>query len=193
MRKTEKIEMGEIQKWKTLDSRLVLDSPWCRVRQDTVKLSNGQVIDDYFVHVRPEIVLIVPITEDGNIVFVRQYRHGIGKVLLELPAGRIDSQEDAITAAARELEEETGYIAESLTLLKTIYENPVKDTNSIHIFLAENVSPIGSQNLDITEDIEVVLIPQDAVMEKIATGEICVSGTITALFLAFNYDMKCNG
>jgi 8-oxo-dGTP pyrophosphatase MutT (NUDIX family) len=180
--------MKKLNKWKILQSTMVFDNQWCKVRQDQVELPSGNVIDDFFVNVRPEITLILPITSNKEIVLVRQYRHGVGEILLELPAGSFDpAKESAELAALRELQEETGYIGEQLTKLATIYDNPVKDTNRIHLFLVENVKQSGEQQLDITEDIEVVLVPIEAVMEKIAQGEICVSGSVAAIFLGLNF------
>ena len=180
--------MSSIKSWKTINSRLVFDNPWCRVRQDEVELPNGAIIDDYFVNVRPDIVLVLAVTQNREIVFVRQYRHGVGQILLELPGGSLDSQtENSLTAAARELEEETGYVAEQMVQLATLYDNPVKDTNKIYLILAEPAHPSGRQQLDVTEDVEIVLIPVEDVLERISTGEICVCGSIAALFLGLNF------
>lgn len=177
-----------IAKWQTLSSQIVLNHQWCRVRQDTVMLSNNLVIDDYFVVVRPDVALVLAITPNQEIVFVRQYRHGVGEVLLELPAGTFDPNlESPEVAAQRELQEETGYSAEQLTKLATLYDNPVKDTNQIHLFLAQNAFISGEQELDITEAVEVVLIPREKCLEKMLNGEICVSGTVAALFLGMQF------
>ncbi|MDH6056532.1 NUDIX hydrolase [Umezakia ovalisporum] len=180
--------MNNIKKWNILKSEIVLEHPWCQVRRDEIELPNGKIVDDFFVVVRPEIALILPITNDEEIVFVRQYRHGVGEILLELPAGGFDpGKEDAAVAAVRELKEETGYLAEKVTKLATLYDNPVKDTNKIHLFLAENVAKYGEQTLDVTEDIEIVLVPVESVLNKINQGEIAVAGTIAALFLGLNF------
>lgn len=66
---------------------MVLEHPWCKVRQDEIELPNGKIIDDYFINVKPEVALILPITNNLEIVFVRQYRHAVGEFFLELPAG----------------------------------------------------------------------------------------------------------
>lgn len=180
--------MTNLKKWQTINSQLVLNNVWCRVKQDRVQLPNGVIIDDYFVHLRPDIALILPITNNQEIIFVRQYRHGVEEILLELPAGTFEpQQEDSTAAALRELEEETGYVAQKLTKLATLYNNPVKDSNKIHLFLAEYVSYTGKQKLDTTEEIEVVLVSIKDVKNKIYRGEINVSGTITALFLGLDY------
>lgn len=180
--------MNKLKKWHILKSQMVINHRWCQVRQDEIELPNGQIIDDFFVVIRPEIALILPITNNQEIVFVRQYRHGVSEILLELPAGSFDAAiEDAETAAVRELQEETGYLSEKITKLATLYDNPVKDTNKIHLFLAENVIKIGEQKLDITEDIEVVLIPVSSVLDKIINGEVCVAGSVAGLFLGLNF------
>ncbi len=177
----------QIQKWKILKSQLAFNHYWCKVRQDEVELPNGKIIDDYFVIIKPDVALILPITTNQEIVFVRQYRHGVAEILLELPAGTFDpTTESPEIAAIRELKEETGYTVSKITKLATLYDNPVKDTNKLHLFLAENVMKSGQQELDVTEAIEVVLIPVASVLNKITTGEICVSGSIAALFLGLN-------
>jgi 8-oxo-dGTP pyrophosphatase MutT (NUDIX family) len=180
--------MKNLKKWKTLRSHMVLDHRWCKVRRDEIELPQGEIIDDFFVIIRPDIALILPVTSQKEIVFVRQYRHGVGEILLELPAGGFNPYEESgLAAAARELQEETGYIADNIISLATLYDNPVKDTNKIHLFLAENVHLSSEQELDITEDIEVVLIPLEDVVKKIALGEISVCGTITAILLGLNF------
>jgi len=180
--------MPNIQKWNLLNSKLVFDNKWCRVRQDEIELPNGQVIKDFFVNIRPDIAIILAVTPKQEIVFVRQYRHGVEEILLELPAGAFyPEQESSIVAAARELEEETGYVANQLIEIATLYDNPVKDTNKIFVFLAENVQPTGKQSLDITEEIEVVLIPIEQVINQIYQGKISVSGTVAAIFLGLNF------
>ena len=174
----------EIKKWKILESRFVIDNQWCRVKQDKVQLPNGLIVDDYFVNIRPEIVLILPITKNQEVVLVRQYRHGVEEILIELPAGTFDpQQENSLDAAHRELEEETGYQASELIPLAKIYDNPVKDKTLIHIFMAIDVTLTGKQNLDTTEEIEAILIPLTEIKAHILSGTIQVAGTISALFM----------
>ncbi|MEM9904604.1 MAG: NUDIX hydrolase [Cyanobacteria bacterium P01_D01_bin.44] len=169
-------------------SHLAFDHPWYKVRQDVVRLPNGQIIDDYFVSVRPDVALVLPITPQQEIVFVHQYRHGAQAVLLELPAGTFDPHvEKADVAALRELEEETGYTTDALILLSTLYDNPVKETNQIHLFLAQDVSQGMAQKLDVTEDIDVVRVPIAEIHERIRAGEIQVAGTLAAIYLGLEY------
>ncbi len=176
-----------MQKWKLLDSEFVVNHRWCRVRRDRVELPSGEVVDDFFLNVRPDIALVLAITPDGEIIFVRQYRHGVGEILLELPAGAFEPEvEEAEAAAKREFEEETGYCVDRLNKIATLYDNPVKDTNRVHLFLAEDVTYSGERQLDRTEEIEVVLVPISEVPGKLRSGEICVAGTIAALLLVLS-------
>ncbi|MBD2202162.1 NUDIX hydrolase [Calothrix sp. FACHB-1219] len=180
--------MTNLKKWTILKSKMVLDHPWCQVRQDEIELPNGKIIDDYFVNIKPEVALILPITTNQEIVFVRQYRHAVGDFFIELPAGSFNPhQESAEVAAVRELTEETGYITQQVRKISTLYDKPSKDTNQIHLFLAKNVVKVKEQQLDITEEIEVLLIPVDEVLEKIAQGEIAVAGTVAALLLGLKF------
>ncbi|MBE9202652.1 NUDIX hydrolase [Synechocystis salina LEGE 06099] len=175
---------SNLQKWHLCHSRMVLDNPWCRVRQDTVQLPNGTLIDDYFVNVRPEIVMVLAVTSQQEIIFVRQYRHGVQEILLELPAGTFFPHQESPTAAIRrELEEETGYQIVSLLSLGCIYDNPVKDQSRLHLFLAPDVTPTGKKAWDVTEEIEVVLMPIAVVREQIFSGQIRVAGSLAALLL----------
>jgi 8-oxo-dGTP pyrophosphatase MutT (NUDIX family) len=180
--------MTELQKWKLLQSKIVIDHHYCKVRRDDIKLPNGKVIDDFFVHIKPDIAYVLAITPNQEIIFVRQYRHAREGFFIELPAGGFDAEkEGAESAALRELEEETGYIPQKITKITTFYNAPSKDTNQIHLFLGENAVKVSEQNLDVTEEIEVLLIPVDEVLSKIEKGDICVAGSIAALFLGLNF------
>ena len=164
---------------------MVFDHPWYRLRQDKVALSNGQVVDDYFVSLRPDIATVLPITANHEVVLVRQYRHGIGEILLELPAGTFEVGEDPLAVAQRELVEETGYISERWSAIATIYSNPVNQNNRTHLFRADAVWRSQAQRLDATEEIEVILKPVADLPALIASGQICVSGSISAIALGF--------
>lgn len=180
--------MTNLKKWQLLKSNMVLDNPYCKVRRDEIQLPNGKVIDDFFVHVKPDVALVLAITSDREIVFVKQYRHAMSDFFIELPAGGFDpTQEAPEVAAIREFTEETGYIVKNMQRIATLYDRPSKDTNQTHVFLADNAIATGKQNLDPTEEIEVLLIPVDSVLEKISSGEISVMGTVTALLLGLKF------
>jgi ADP-ribose pyrophosphatase len=175
--------MKNIEKWKTLQSEMAFDNKWCKVRREVVGLPSGLVIDDYFLNIRPDVVLILPVTEEGNAIMVRQYKHGAGEVLLEFPGGVIDPEDASpLAAAERELREETGYSASRLEELTVFYDNPTKDTNKIYCFLARDSRKTHETKFDATEDIETVEIPFDDVAGLIQARKIAVAGSIAIYY-----------
>lgn|ERR1700722_5780228 len=177
--------MKNIEKWKILKTDVALDNKWCTVHKHMVELPSGKIIDDYFVGIRPEVVLIFPITADGKVIMVRQYKHGAKEILLEFPGGVFDPTDGSVkTAALRELREETGYSSSSIEQLGVVYDNPTKDTNQIFFFLARNVEKLHDTAFDQTEDIETIEVPLDEIPEMIKAAKIRVSGSIAIYYLA---------
>ncbi len=120
---------------------------------------------------------------EGNYIMVRQHRLGTDEITIETVGGLIDKNEASEKAAKRELEEETGYTAENIHHLKTMTVNPAIMDNSIHVFYAENCTLTAKQNLDHAEDIETLLLQENALVEMIQKGEINHSIVINALSL----------
>ena len=174
-----------LQPWKVLKSELVVDEKWYTLRRDEVELPNGVVLDDYYVSVRPDVVLTFPVTEGGKVIFVRQYKHAAANVFIELPGGVIDAHEtNPAEAAKREMLEETGYTSDNLELVAEVIDNPTKDTNKIYFYLARNAYKIADQDLDESESIEVLLVPVKEVENMVLTGQIHVSGSVALCLLA---------
>ncbi|MBC5995024.1 NUDIX hydrolase [Pontibacter cellulosilyticus] len=171
--------------WKVLKTELVFDEKWYTLRRDEVELPNGKVMDDYYVSVRPDVVLTFPVTEDGEVIFVRQYKHAAAGVFIELPGGVIDAHEDnPEEAARREMLEETGYTSDEMELVAEVIDNPTKDTNKIYFYLALNAHKVAEQDLDESESIEVFKVPLQEVESMVLNGEICVSGSVALCLLA---------
>lgn len=173
-----------IKAWQILRSCTVFDHHWYTLRQDTVQLPDGQILDDYFVSVRHDVVLVLAVTPDGNVPVVRQYKHGARRILCELPGGYINNGEAPEQAARRELLEETGYTAEKFELLARVYGDPTKDTNVFYPYLARSAINVQEQSLDHTEAIEVELVPVKQLRHRVLHGEFEVAGSITAIYLA---------
>ncbi len=144
--------------WKTLDSQYALNHPWMKVRKDICELPDGTLIDDYYWIESPDNALVVPITAQGDVVVVRQYKHGAKEVLVEFPGGVLNSEEEALAGAQRELLEETGYGDGIWTFLDAVYTGPTKSPARTHIFLVEGVVFKQAQALDPEERIEVLTI-----------------------------------
>ncbi len=174
-----------LQPWKVLKSEMVFEHKWYKLRRDHVALPNGREMDDYFVSVRPNVVLTFAITPNNEVLFVKQYKHAAAAIFMELPGGVIDEDEKSPQAAAlRELLEETGYTSDEVEPLLEVIDNPTKDTNKIYFFLARNTHKIAAQNLDESEDIEVLLVPLHQVEDMVLQGSINVSGSVALCLLA---------
>ncbi len=175
------------QGWKTLSSKTVYTSPWLSVRLDEVQLPNGRIVADYSVIELPHVATIVALTQENSVILVRQYRHAQKQFLTELPAGTYNpAKETASAAATRELQEETGYKAATMMELGKIVEYPTKQTHTVTLFLATDLTyeaPI-QKNQDETEDIEVIKVPFEEAVAMAQDGKICVGGSVAALLLA---------
>jgi ADP-ribose pyrophosphatase len=153
---------------------------------DEIKYESGNSgIREVAVH--PGGAVVVPLNKNNKIVLVKQFRYPFKKYLLELPAGKLDKNEDPQLCAVRELEEETGYKAGEIKKLGQIFTTPGFCTEILHIFLAKNLSE-GDHNREEGEhDMEVFEFSLHEIEEKILNGEICDAKTICGIFMAKKY------
>lgn len=157
--------------WQVESRRYVYNrAPYMIMREDTVRLPNGAQIPDYFVFEYPDWVTVLAVTKTGQLVLIRQYRHGIGDVHFELPAGVADPGEALLDSAKRELLEETGFGGGEWRYFMKVCANPGTHNNWCHIFLAIGVEYQESQQLDHTEDIQVRVISQSETLEVLRSG-----------------------
>lgn len=131
-----------------------------------------------------DTVSVLAITPDNQAVMVRQFRFGIESNTLELPAGLIEAGEEPAVAAARELEEETGYRPERMVSLGWFHPNPAWQNNKQHVFLGEGCHRVHDGHQDEGEDIQVELFPREHLPNLVASGEITHSAVMTVLYLA---------
>jgi ADP-ribose pyrophosphatase len=149
------------------------------VRRDTVTLpSGGSATREYIVH--PGAVAVVPVLDDGRLVLERQWRHALGRVLLEFPAGKIDPGESTLSCAMRELAEETGYRAAEWARAGILHNAAGYSDESIEIWFARGLTP-GAAALDHGELIEVVLMDEATLDALAARGELTDAKTLIAL------------
>lgn len=149
--------MQKVVPWQVLKSTISFEDPWLKLRTDRCQTSQGYIVETYHVIEPPAWVNIIALTASGQIVLVREYRHGIGQVLLGLPGGTMEPDEPPLAAVQRELLEETGYTAGQFFEIGHSYANPAIQTNTVWAFLALDVFKAKDQNLDASEDIEIVL------------------------------------
>ncbi len=156
--------------WKVLESRYSFIDPWIRLRSDTLLPPNRQVGTRCDIFEYPDWADVIALTADLNIVLVDQYRHSVGQVRTEFPAGVVDDREEPLGAIKRELLEETGYASASWHLIGTAPVNPARQTNRIHSFLALDAQKVGEQNLDAGEVIRAYELPWSEFIAQVEGG-----------------------
>lgn len=166
-----------------IDSEEVFKGCLLHVHRDRVRLPDGgESIREYIRH--PGAVVVLAYLDDGSLLFERQFRYPLGRVFLELPAGKIDPGEDIAETARRELREETGYLADEWTYLGVMHPCIGYSDERIEIFAARGLRHDGALQLDHNEFLEVLSVPPDALRAKVLGGEITDAKTITALYFA---------
>lgn len=164
-----------------LSSQQIYSGRAINVRVDTVEKAGGSRTTREIVE-HSDSVAVVVLDEQGSILLVRQYRHAVGKALLEIPAGGIDPGEQPLEAVRRELQEETGYFPRQIDRLGGFFATPGYGTEYLHCFLASDLVPARLVAED-TEDIELVRISADEIPGLIASGDICDAKSIAALLM----------
>ena len=171
--------------FETINSETVYQGKAFDVRRDQVRLPDGKdTLLDIVVH--PGAVTLIPIDSQGNIYFVRQYRHAVGKELLELPAGTLNEGENPQVCALREVREETGMSAATIKLIGQFFLAPGYSTEQMYIYLATDLhsDPLPG---DEDEFITVKTITMSEVPEMISQGVIQDAKSLAALYLAQPY------
>jgi 8-oxo-dGTP pyrophosphatase MutT (NUDIX family) len=171
--------------WEIRSSKYVVKDRWLTLRSDDCRNADGQIIAPYYVLEYPPWVNVLALTPERNVVLIKQYRHGIRQIILELPGGALDEQDASVLdAAQRELREETGYAAEEWRETGTFCASPNNHTNTIHFFLAFGARNITEPQPEPSEHIEVVLMSLDEFLERAYQGELRHSHHLAALFFA---------
>ena len=177
---------GEPMKWKTLESEDLFTSGIFRLRSDKCELPDGRVMPRYFVMDFPDWVNVLPITEDGEVILLKQYRHASGEIHIEVPGGSMDPRlnETSLEGAKRELLEETGYDSEDVELVLSHYPNPALQTNQMHTYIARNCKKIKDPQLDEFEDLELYFCTMERLKQHLREGDINHTIMVTSLYHA---------
>lgn len=189
---------GENLAWEEIRTEHIVQDEWIDFRRSAYRFPDGSVFEPYYSYSRRDYAVIVASDENGDYLCVRQFRQGIGKVTTEFPAGGIERKdgreygtggdralsEDALTAAKRELLEETGYVSKQWRHLITVPSNATIADNYAHVFAAENCRKAGGQKLDETEFLNVRKYSADGIEELIREGGFPQAVHIMAWLLA---------
>jgi len=159
-----------------VSSETLLQGDFLHIRRDTVRQPDGRLTRrEYVVH--PGAVVVIPLTDDGRVVVERQYRHPVGQVMLEFPAGKLDPGEDPLRCGQRELLEETGYQAAQWARAGALHLAIAYSTEIIHIYFARGLRH-GERKLDDGEFLDVHLMDIDELLAACRAGEVTDAKTL---------------
>ncbi len=165
------------------DGKEIFSGHIFNVQVDHVKIADGSIRPREVVEHHGG-VCVVPIDKNGNVYIVRQFRYAVGRVLLEIPAGKLEKGENPLEGVKRELMEETGFTASSWTELGMMYPTPGYCSERLYVYLARGLAK-GRQHLDDGEILEVESIPLDRLVKMIMAGEICDGKTVFGILKAY--------
>lgn len=175
----------ESMKWKVLSSEYLYYDDWLKARKEICRRPDGKIIDPYYIVDYATWVCGVALTEDNQVVLIRQYRHALGEVCIEIPGGCVDEKDKGFEEAIRrEMKEETGYIFKEVEYLGFCSPNPAANSNLMHMFLLKGGVEEHEQDLDHNEDIEVMLVALDDLFQMVLDRDIHEAMHITAVMLA---------
>ena len=184
------VEMPEEKEragWRVAGSEIVIDTPHLRLRRDEIVLPDGSRLENYYVRESLGFSVIFALTPGEHVVLVRQYKHGIGRTVLELPAGAIDPGETPLECAERELAEETGYATTGgLEQIATFATDPTNSDATFHLFLGRDAWPASRQKPDVTETIDVRLAGFDELRRFVRDGTIEVGSHVAAIYFVLD-------
>jgi 8-oxo-dGTP pyrophosphatase MutT (NUDIX family) len=177
-------EVRFMERWRVLEQKVEPLMERFALRRARAMLPHTGVTHEFILLDSPDWVNIIPVTDDDHVVMIRQHRLGSNELELEIPGGLIDAGDrDALAAAQRELLEETGYQAKNWTPIGVISPNPALQSNRCHTFLAEGSQRCGDPTPDLTESLQVVLVPRRELLPMIASGDINHGLALNAFFL----------
>ncbi|RCH54041.1 NUDIX hydrolase [Mucilaginibacter hurinus] len=180
------MSLNNITKWTVLQEEDASPSTWFPIVRQTVQLAPDHVVDDYYLAPLGDVVQVLALTAANEVVLTRQYKHGLGEILLELPGGMQQKNTSVIQSALNELEEETGIKANAnqLKSLGKIAINPTKLRQVTYGFIMFNAEFNSTQKTDATEHIQVVTLPAPQVLHKVMNGEIWVTDSMNFILKA---------
>lgn len=170
--------------WKVLETRdLLVAPPWLKVQSQRVGLPDGREVDEYYRVTLPDYALMYCEDEQGRVLVLRQYKHGVGAVSLSFPAGTFNPGEDPFDCAKRELMEETGYVAGEWRALGRYVTHANAYGNAAHLFQATNCHKVAEADSGDLEEMELLLMTREELFAAAAEGQFMLTSQIGMLAL----------
>lgn len=175
-------------KWKHISSEYLFNDTWLRARKDTCEKPDGKIVTPYYVMEYPTWVSAVALTEEGQVILIKQYRHALGETCIELPGGCVDdADKDYEFAIRRELLEETGFEFTTVNYLGSTSPNPSTNNNLMQMFLLQGGKKVQEQSLDANEEIDVLVVSVDELIKMLRNNEIVQAMHVTTIFYALQH------
>jgi len=173
--------------WSVKSTHYPLKDRWISVRADDCVTRSGVELTPYYTFDYPDFVHVLAVTTERKVVLIRQYRHGFGAAVIELPGGMADKADASIVAAGlRELREETGFTAQNAIAIPPLSVDPAKFRNRLHLVLADAAVQGGARELDASEDIEVLQATIPECVEMVRGGRFINAAHIGMLMLGLD-------
>jgi len=177
--------------WTISGTEQIADCKVFSVHRNLASAPGQSTVHDFYVLRAHNWVNVIPITADGQVVLIEQYRHGVDAVTLEIPGGMVEHDEpSSLSAAIRELSEETGYVAEEMIFIGRTHPNPALQDNHCDTYLAKNAKKVRAPQFDGNEDIELKVVPYEMIPKLIENGTITHALVIVAFHYLSLYEKK---
>ncbi|MCH8238357.1 MAG: NUDIX hydrolase [Proteobacteria bacterium] len=171
--------------WQVLKTSEIFSAePWLALSVQQVRVPDGRIIDDFYQLALPDFTLVFAATPSGEIIMIRQYKHGAKRTSLTLPGGLVEKGEDPEEAAKRELLEETGYQAESWQSLGSYVVNGNLGCGKGHFFMAAGAKPVQEPESGDLETMEIELLSREQIAEALRSGEVMLLNHAAVIALA---------
>lgn len=184
------MQQNELPKWRTTESKYLVNNKWLKLRADTCIVPDGRTIQDWYVLEYPEWINCLAIDQNDNVILLRHYRQGAGEYVAEIVSGTVDGDDSPEAAIAKELQEEIGYQGGELYKTGVVYANPSNQNNKVHTFLAVGGACTGKKVDELGANFVAETVPFKKFVAQVSDPNNTVlyqSLHVASIFFALNF------